>query len=91
MACAHDFQVNRVMNAFIKIEPRQADLVIRVPLDLLNGVPFPTGLAANIELWEGDVRLLPTKVTGKLVPLADSSFARLRMSVSSFSSPAPIC
>jgi hypothetical protein len=93
IASAHDFPLDRVMNAFIKIEPRQADLVIRIPLDLLNGVPFPLttdyydvaasgpavqvalkALAASIELWEGDIRLLPTKVTGKLVPLADRSF-----------------
>ncbi len=40
-AKAHDFPLDRVMNAFIKIEPHQADLVIRVPLDLLNGVAFP--------------------------------------------------
>jgi hypothetical protein len=37
----HDFPLDRVMNAFVKIEPHQADLVIRIPLDLLNGVPFP--------------------------------------------------
>jgi HupE / UreJ protein len=29
------------MNAFVKIETRQADLVVRVPLDLLRGAPFP--------------------------------------------------
>jgi HupE / UreJ protein len=40
-AHAHDVPLDRVMNAFIKIEPHHADLVIRVPLDLLNGVPFP--------------------------------------------------
>ncbi len=38
---AHDFPLDRVMNAFVKISPHQADLVIRIPLDLLNGVPFP--------------------------------------------------
>jgi hypothetical protein len=40
-AQAHDFPLDRVMNAFVKIEAHQADLVIRIPLDLLNGVPFP--------------------------------------------------
>ena len=40
-ANAHDLPVDRMMNGFVKIEPRQADLVIRVPLDLLLGVPFP--------------------------------------------------
>ena len=29
------------MNGFVKIEPHQADLVIRVPLDLLRAVSFP--------------------------------------------------
>jgi hypothetical protein len=38
---AHDFPLDRVMNAFIRIGAHQADLVIRIPLDLLNGVPFP--------------------------------------------------
>jgi hypothetical protein len=40
-AKAHDLPLDRMMNAFVKIEPRQADLVIRVPLDLLRAVPFP--------------------------------------------------
>ena len=30
-----------MMNGFVKIEPHQADFVVRVPLDLLLGVPFP--------------------------------------------------
>jgi hypothetical protein len=41
LASAHDLPLDRMMNAFVKIEPRQADLVIRVPLDLLRAVPFP--------------------------------------------------
>jgi hypothetical protein len=40
-ANAHDLPLDRVMNGFVKIEPRQADFVVRVPLDLLRGVPFP--------------------------------------------------
>jgi hypothetical protein len=40
-ANAHDLPLDRIMNAFVKIETRQADLVVRVPLDLLRGVPFP--------------------------------------------------
>jgi hydrogenase/urease accessory protein HupE len=93
-AHAHDFPLDRVMNAFVKIEPHQADLVIRIPLDLLNGVPFPligtnyynvatsgptvakalSNLGTGIELWEGDVLLVPSSSKGKLVPLADRSF-----------------
>ncbi len=38
---AHDLPLNTVMNAFVKVEPHQAHLVIRVPLDLLHAVPFP--------------------------------------------------
>jgi HupE / UreJ protein len=40
-AGAHDLPLDRMMNGFVKIEPRQADFVVRVPLDLLLGVPFP--------------------------------------------------
>jgi hypothetical protein len=40
-ANAHDLPLDRVMNGFVKIEARQADFVVRVPLDLLRGVPFP--------------------------------------------------
>jgi HupE / UreJ protein len=38
---AHDLPMNSIMNAFVKVEPKQVDLVVRVPLDLLRGVPFP--------------------------------------------------
>jgi hypothetical protein len=48
-ANAHDLPLDRMMNAFVKIEPKQADFVVRVPLDLLLGVPFPlTGDHYNI-------------------------------------------
>lgn len=40
-AAAHDLPVNSIMNAFVKIEPKTAELVVRVPMDLLRGVPFP--------------------------------------------------
>src|SRR5438552_17555271 len=40
-AHAHDLPLDRIMNGFVKIEPHQADLVIRVPLDLLRAVSFP--------------------------------------------------
>jgi hypothetical protein len=40
-ANAHDLPLDRMMNGFVKIEPRQADFVVRIPLDLLRGVPFP--------------------------------------------------
>jgi len=40
-ANSHDLPLDRIMNGFVKIEPRQIDFVVRVPLDLLRGVPFP--------------------------------------------------
>ncbi len=40
-AGAHDLPLDRFMNGFVKVEPRQAELVVRVPLDLLRAVPFP--------------------------------------------------
>jgi len=42
VANAHDLPLDRTMNAFVKIEAHQADLVIRIPLDLLHEVSFPT-------------------------------------------------
>jgi hypothetical protein len=40
VAVAHTLPTNTVMNAFVKIEPTQADLVVRIPMDLLRGLPF---------------------------------------------------
>src|SRR5262252_5338767 len=40
-ANAHDLPLDRMMNGFVKVGPRQLDFVVRVPLDLLRGVPFP--------------------------------------------------
>jgi len=40
-AAAHDLPMNSIMNGFVKVQPHQIDLVVRVPLDLLRGVPFP--------------------------------------------------
>lgn len=41
VANGHDLPLDRTMNAFIKFEAHQADLVVRIPLDLLHDVPFP--------------------------------------------------
>ena len=92
-AGAHDLPLDRMMNGFVKIEPHQADFVVRVPLDLLLGVPFPLAgdhydvaasrpaietalkaLATALELWENNVRLVPSSAAGQLAPLSDRSF-----------------
>lgn len=38
---AHTLDITRIMNAFVKIEPGQAHLVVRVSMELLRGLPFP--------------------------------------------------
>jgi hypothetical protein len=40
-AAAHDVPQRHVMNAFLKLDERQAHLVMRVPLDVLPTVRFP--------------------------------------------------
>jgi hypothetical protein len=92
-ASAHDLPLDRMMNAFVKVEPLQLDFVVRVPLDLLRGAPFPLAgdhykieasgaavetalkaLASTLQLWEDNVRLVPSSAAGQMAPLADRSF-----------------
>ncbi len=40
-AAAHDLPANTIMNAFVKVEPHQLHLVVRVPLDLVRWVSIP--------------------------------------------------
>ncbi len=41
LLAAHDLPLSKTSSAFIKVEAHEADLVIRVPLDLLHAVSFP--------------------------------------------------
>jgi hypothetical protein len=41
VACAHEFKMDAVIHAFVKIEPGEAKLVIRAPLYLFKSVRFP--------------------------------------------------
>jgi len=105
-ANAHDLPLDRMMNGFVKIESRQADFVVRVPLDLLLGVPFPLAgdhynisasrpavetaikaLASALELWEGNVRLVPSSAAGRLAPLSDRSFEDYDQAVAQVAEP----
>jgi hydrogenase/urease accessory protein HupE len=47
VALAHEFKLDAVINAFVKIEPDNAQLVVRVPLYLFKSVRFPVN---NIEI-----------------------------------------
>lgn len=39
-AISHTIPTNTILNAFVKVEPTQADVVVRIPMDLLRGLPF---------------------------------------------------
>jgi len=72
----HDLPLDRTMNGFVKIEPRRADLVIRVPLDLLRAIQFPLdgdhyNIAASAPAVETAVKAL-----GVVLPLWEND-ARL--------------
>jgi HupE / UreJ protein len=41
IASAHEFKLDAVVNAFVEIEPREAELVVRAPLYLFREVRFP--------------------------------------------------
>jgi hypothetical protein len=44
---AHEFKLDAVINAFVKIEPGEAQLVVRVPLYLFKSAKFPVN---NVEI-----------------------------------------
>ena len=107
-AGAHDLPLDRMMNGFVKIEPHQADFVVRVPLDLLLAVPFPLAgdhydiaasrpavdtalkaLATALELWENNVRLVPSSAAGQLAPLSDRSFEDYDLAAAQIAKPLP--
>jgi hypothetical protein len=41
IACAHEFKLDAVVNAFVKIEPGEAQLVVRAPMYLFKQAKFP--------------------------------------------------
>jgi hypothetical protein len=47
LAQAHEFKLDAVLNAFVKIEPGRAELVVRAPLYLFKSAKFPL---AGVEL-----------------------------------------
>src|SRR5712671_4859487 len=44
---AHEFKLDAVINAFVKIEPDEAQLVVRAPLYLFKSAKFPLN---NVEI-----------------------------------------
>ncbi len=82
VAQAHDLPLDRTINAFVKIEEHQADLVVRIPLDFLNAVPFPvvrdhydtarSGAAVRMALQAITAQLTLWEGYKRLVPLRSS-------------------
>jgi hypothetical protein len=49
-AHAHEFKLDAVVNAFVKVEPKQVELVVRAPLYLFKSVRFPVaGAEIDVE------------------------------------------
>jgi hypothetical protein len=53
LARAHEFKLDAVMNAFIKIEPKEAHLIIRAPLYVFKAAKFPVkGIEVDVDASE---------------------------------------
>jgi hypothetical protein len=88
-AAADAIPTNTIMNAFVKVEPKQIDLVVRIPLDLLKGLPFPKkgeqfDLAGSVAVMPLAVQVLSHGfvILENKSPLSPSA-ARGRLSVAS--------
>jgi hypothetical protein len=55
-ASAHEFTMESLMNAFVKIEPSEVHLVVRVPLHVLKSVKFPVS-GREIDLTAADIAI----------------------------------
>ena len=55
-ANAHEFTMESLINAFVKIDSREAHLVLRVPLHVLKSVKFPVS-GREIDLTAADAAI----------------------------------
>ena len=55
-ASAHEFTIETLMNGFVKIEPRESHLVVRVPLHVLKSVKLPVS-GREIDLTAADTAI----------------------------------
>jgi len=76
IAHAHEFKLDAVINAFIKIEPDNAQLVVRVPLYLFKSAKFPVN---NIEI---DV--------DKSAPAIERALAAIQQDITLFEDERPL-
>ena len=76
IAQAHEFKLDAVMNAFVKVEPGRAELVVRAPLYLFKSARFPV---AGIEV---DVT--------QAAPALKQSLAALQKDITVFENERPL-
>jgi len=76
VAHAHEFKLDAVINAFVKIEPDNAQLVVRVPLYLFKSAKFPVN---NIEI---DV--------DKSAPAIERALAAIQQDITLFEDERPL-
>jgi len=70
VAHAHEYKLDAVINAFVKIEPGEAQLVVRAPLYLFKSARFPAA-GAEIDL-------------GKAAPAVERALAAIRQDIALF-------
>ena len=75
-ARAHEFKLDALINAFVKIEPGEAQLVVRVPLYLFKSAKFPVN---NVEI---DVE--------KSAPAVERALAAIRQDITFFEDGHPL-
>ena len=52
LAHAHEFKLDAVINAFVKIEPGRAELVVRAPLYLFKSAKFPVAGGVEVDVGQ---------------------------------------
>jgi hypothetical protein len=75
-AYAHEFNLDAVMIAFVKVEPGHAQLVIRAPLYLFKSVKFPVG-GAEIDI-------------DKSAPAVERSLGAIEQNITLFENDKPL-
>ena len=77
MARAHEFKLDAVLNAFVKIEPGEVQLVIRGPLYLFRSAKFPIRNNTQIDV-------------DKSGPAIERSLAAIKQSITLFENGRPL-
>ena len=85
---AHDLPLQTVVNSFVKIDQNQADLVVRVPLDLLQSIPFPMkGSVYDIPNSNAQVQLALEQIARGVTIWEDKELLRPQSATGRFALP----